>query len=352
MSEYVLSRIIAQLRRGYMSICRGLGLVLGVIIIASGISLSCSTPKVAPQITDKMSTEKIVSIALDYGGVSLNVAKDKITKRGVEEGVATILEKELLEKQDSLSEKRLANGVNLYQYTKKGASYELVRTMIYSNRSMSNDLGWMMASNFPSEQMKNLVEEYITKKIESGNEESLLKPFIASAIKSNNVVSVYSVARLGLMQADDNLIFAEACATLKPKEASTDFLAYLSRANLDDLRQLNQRSINMQTAAFALRHMQKYPPQVSDPNVDVLFLYSLSRNNALSENAYDLLNKLYGDYMEVLSLKLSRLSEWIQICFVEQMREKINTTTRRFLLSLQTNTPYPTVFDEIKDLKL
>ena len=39
---------------------------------------SCSTPKVAPQITDKMSTEKIVSIALDYGGVALNVAKDKI----------------------------------------------------------------------------------------------------------------------------------------------------------------------------------------------------------------------------------------------------------------------------------
>ena len=108
----------------------------------------------------------------------------------------------------------------------------------------------------------------------------------------------------------------------------------------------------MQTASFALRHMQKYPPQVSDPNIDVLFLYTISRNNALAENAFDLLNKFYGDYMEVLSLKLSRLSEWVQICFVEQMREKLNTTTRRFLLSLQSNTPYPTVSDEIKDLKL
>ena len=335
-----------------MSLHRKLGLIICMVVGLILVILSCSTPKVAPQITDKMSTEKIVSIALDYGGVSLNVAKEKITKRGVEEGVSEILEKELLEKQGSLSDKRLANGVNLYQYTKKGASYELVKTMVYSTRSLSNDLGWMMASNFPSEQMKNLVEEYITKKIEEGNESSLLKPFIASAIKNNNVVSVYSVARLGLMQAEDNLVFAEACATLKPSEASTDFLAYLSRANLDDLRQLNQRSINMQTASFALRHMQKYPPQVSDPNIDVLFLYTLSRNNALAENAFDLLNKFYGDYMEVLSLKLSRLSEWVQICFVEQMREKINTTTRRFLLSLQNNTPYPTVSDEIKDLKL
>ena len=112
---------------------RCLGFILFVTMVVTGGLVSCSTPKVAPQITDKMSTEKIVSIALDYGGVSLNVAKDKISKRGVEEGVAAILEKELLEKQNSLSETRLANGVNLYQYTKKGASYELVKTMIYSN---------------------------------------------------------------------------------------------------------------------------------------------------------------------------------------------------------------------------
>lgn len=324
---------------------------LGVGVIL-GLFLSCSTPKVAPQITDKMSTEKIVSIALDYGGVSLNVAKEKITKRGVDDGVASILEKELFEKQESLSEQRLANGVNLYQHTKKGANPELVKVMIYSKRSLSNDLGWMMAANFPSDHMRVIVEDYLTLKIEAGEELSLLKPFIASAIKNNNVVSAYSVARLGLMQSEDNLAFAEACAKLKPEEASTDFLTYLSRASLDDLRQLNQRSINMQTASFALRHMQKFPPQVSDPHIDVLFLYTLSRNNALSENAFDLLNKFYGDYMEVLSLKLSRLSEWVQMCFVEQMREKINTTTRRFLLSLQSSTPYPTVVDEIKDLKL
>lgn len=175
-------------------------------------------------------------------------------------------------------------------------------------------------------------------------------PQMAQAAQANKLTSIYTLLRRGLMMKGDSE-FAKAMITFDPKKATNDFMDYLSLATVEDLRQLNQSTINLHTCLVIFRHFLNYPVSTSHPKYSHLFIYSVSRNQVLKEMANLVLERQLPQYREQMAFTLARLPVWIQVAYVEGIRENLNTNVNLFLAKLKTVTAHKEVLEEIDDLK-
>jgi hypothetical protein len=146
--------------------------------------------------------------------------------------------------------------------------------------------------------------------------------------------------------------FAQAMATLNPEQATSDFLDYLALCPPEELRQLSVSSVNIFAATIALNHMMKFPPNTTNPNVDVLFNYAISRNPGLSDLATTLVENIAQKNPNGMAMTLSRMPVWTQVAFIEGSRRNMTATKRVFLGELKRVSAQADVVDELGDIKL
>ena len=79
---------------------------------------------------------------------------------------------------------------------------------------------------------------------------------------------------------------------------------YISQATVDDLRQLNQTSINVYTCIIIFRFFMDQGLPVAHPETGKMFAFSISRNRALADMAVLLLESNIPSYRDEFSIYL------------------------------------------------
>ena len=144
-----------------------------------------------------------------------------------------------------------------------------------------------------------------------------------------------------------NAEFAKTMIKLNPEKARFDFMDYLGRATIEDLRQLNQKTVDLHATLVILNFYKSNDIPLFHPKVGSLFLFSISRNRALAEVATEVLEKETGRYSFELALILARLPQWIQVAFVESQKGEQSTKVGVLLGHLREITPSKQVIEEI-----
>jgi hypothetical protein len=170
---------------------------------------------------------------------------------------------------------------------------------------------------------------------------------MALAVQANQIRSVYTLLRQGLlMQGSEE--YAKAMIDLAPEKASNDFMAYLAQATIEDLRQLNQQSVNLYACVTIFRFYLTHTLPVNHPGFSHLYLYAVSRNQMLAEMAQAVLEKQLGGSREQLVYALARMPVWIQVAYIEGTRMNPNPNVSLFLDDLKKLSAHKEVIEEIE----
>lgn len=240
--------------------------------------------------------------------------------------------------------------VNLYQATStKFVSPKVVEFLINAKDTFNKQLGWLLAANRPSDLVAVVIDRTLTRAILDGEEGSLYLPEMALAVQNNRIDSAYSILKRGLLQVG-GAEFVNAMIAINPGLARNDFMDYLSMATIEDLRQMNQKTVDLNTCVAILSFLGEKGVPLEHPRFDHLFLYAVSRNAALSELASLVLEKYMANQKDQLAYSLARLPVWIQLAFVEQTKEKMNAVIGLFLTELKGVTAHREVVEEIAAL--
>ena len=243
----------------------------------------------------------------------------------------------------------LINVLHLYQLTGDRQAHRMFVKLLTEKRRAVTELAWQVATIMPSPAMARAIAGAISGAIEGGREKSLFLPQVASAVTANQVEGVYTLLRAGLNYTHHES-FAQAMATTAPKRATSDFVAYLSRASIDELRQQSPTSVNVYVCLVILRHLERQTLSPHDRNFAVLFWYAISRNPDLSELASRILEGYYGKHTDSLAQMLARLPYWAQFAFVGNVGRRLTPVSRQFLVVLQQKTSGVDVIDEINQV--
>lgn len=325
------------------------------LIVASMASNACVTwssqdgENKVVKITHKTPMEDLVDIALKQGDGTLEQAKKILVKRGEVEACGEYLYRILGEQHSKLSSSELIHGIKLYLFTKNKNAPQLFYILSQSEKNILVQLSWNLAVFLPSSAMAKQVENVLTKAIADNSIHRLYMPRMAEAVANNKLIESYSIVRQGLFESD-HVEFVRAMISLDPKKASSDFMFYLSKVPVDELRQLNLKSVNILSCMEILSHFLKYPNDVSHPKLSHLFLFSISRNVALAAQARKVLDVYIPEKNNYLALMLARLPSWIQIAFVEGSRRNMNSRLSLFLRELKKTTSQKDVIEEINNV--
>lgn len=329
---------------------RHLAFLLSIFWFVSCVTLDENAAKEPPAITADMPMIDAFNAAIEFGGRTLHDAKKVFEQRKEWAEVNRKITSLLPSAMASYSNSQLINLLHLYQASTNKASIEIFNTLITSNRPMARILGWNLAANFPSAEMKSAIDEEFTRRMLAGEEEVLYEPAMALAVQANQLTSSYTVVREGFFHAGDET-FARAMIALDPRQASDDFLDYLAKASVEELRQLNQKEVNVYSCLLALRHMTVVPASINHPHFSHLFLYAVSRNQGLADLAHIVLERSVGSHTQYLAILLSQLPDWIQVAYVESARQRMSPTVQTFIAALKEATPHTTVVEEIQSVR-
>jgi hypothetical protein len=230
------------------------------------------------------------------------------------------------------------------------ASEDFVEKMLRAENGTSLRIAWTMATRYSSPKMKTVIERVLTAAIEQGQEQRHLIPEMARAVAVNDLKSVYTLVREGLMLTGND-DFAKAMIEFDGKQASQDFGYYLAKATLDDLRQLNQQTVNMYTCLVIFRHFLNEPMAMSHPDYDSLFLYAVSRNQVLAEMANLVIERQMSHSRAALALMLARQKMEVQLAFIEANRRAPSPQVGLFLRELKRITAHKEVVEEIDTVR-
>ena len=314
------------------------------------VSLSNDKDKEIPQITQETPTAEAIDIAIKFGGESLEIAKKKVKTEGSWDKVEKQTSKIITEDVNSRPQDQIINAIHLYQLSAKSISIPVVHALLRADRPAVKQIGWQLAAIRPSRDIRDLIDKELTRAVYEGEESSILVPEMAQAVMANKVSGVYSLLREGLMATGDP-DFVRAMIQFYPRQASQDFMNYLAQASIEDLRQLNQKMVNIHSCFIILNHFARYPVPVTHPRFSHLFLYAVSRNQALRELTNKVLEKQYPLSKEQMAMTLAQLPVWIQIAFVEGVRDRMTPNIGVFLNQLQQVTAHKEVLEEISALK-
>lgn len=320
--------------------------LLGLALSTGCVTLS-DTPPEPPTLSAETSTPELIQAAIEFGGPTLEAAKKILNERQawpeVHKAVTEKIEKQL----SSYKEPQVLNMVHLLQVHASSMNPKIVLALVQDQRQMVQRSGWQLAARFPSKAMGNSIETYVTDLLLHNQEQRLSVAEMADAALANQLRSLYSVLRQGLMATGEQS-FARAMAAFEPEQAASDFINYLALADMEDLRQLNQKSVNFQTCMVIFNHLNRNPLVVNHPRVEVLFMYAVSRNQALAEIANVVLEKNFAYHREALASTLARLPVWVQVAYVEGSRKQTDSNVPLFLDQLKRVSAHKEVIEEIE----
>lgn len=304
----------------------------------------------APTIAADMPLEDALKAAVDHSGATIDKVRQLVERRKESAAGASVLEQAISDHLLVYTNSQLISAANLYQSLTVRLSPQLFTTMVRSGRPLARQIAWQMAASLPSSEIAALIDRHLTLAVTEGNEEEVLIPQMAQAIQVNRLRSAFTLLRQGLLSTGDEA-FAKAMITLDPARASNDFMDYLSLAPVEELRQLTQKTVNMYTCMVALRHLMNYPVSTNHPKYDQLFLYAVSRNNALAELANMVLNNSFPRHRESMAVILARLPAWIQIAYLEYARRNMSPEVSQFLAALKMVSAQSQVLEEIGEIQ-
>ena len=326
------------------------------ITLGSALLIGCQTldrpldKDDAPQIHTDLPVKDALVAAVNHGGQTLKSVIRLFKRRGDWMKAYPVIEQAIKDGILQYGNTQLINVVLIYQASPVQTSPVVFDRLVSSGRLLARQLGWQLASTKPSPLMAKAIDVALSRALAEGDEKSVLIPEMAKAVHANRLVSAYSVMRQGLFMTNHES-FASAMAALNPKAASSDFLDYLAQAPVDELRQLTLRSVNSFACMVILKHMTKYPPPVTHPKFGHLFLYTISRNRGLGDQASDLVRTYLPSNSHFLAFVLARLPGWVQMAYIENARRRLSSDVALFLKDLKEATPQKDVIEEIDQVR-
>lgn len=303
----------------------------------------------APEIYSNMPLEKALEAGINYGGNTLESVKKLISSRKESLKAAAIIEKTMRDQAADLQPHQLINAAHLFVVNADKLSPGLFTQLIRSPRIPVRMLGWQLAAGKASKEIAGLIDAELSRAIAIGEEENILIPQMANAVRVNQLKSSYTVVRRGLMSngAEE---FVMAMAALNPQQASNDFLEYLAMVPPEELRQLTLSSVNLYSCVAILKHMRRHPPEISAGYFENLFFYSVSRNTGLAEMAQIVLESYLPEKSELLAQMLAKHPVWVQMAYLESSRRRMNPKIGLLLGELKETTPEKDVAREINEI--
>ncbi len=323
-------------------------LLIGSMIVM--LAVSCmhldDSPQRPPTLTDSDSLDYLLQAGIDFGGDTLDDAKEIISKKKEWDKAQGILYSRIKGSCKDGGGQKLANTLHLYMVSQDPNSPALFKEISQIKKGMCQNMAWQLASTYKSNKMAQAVEERLSQSLIKSDLDEILQPKVADALILHNLKGSYTVAVYGLFNKP-HAAFARAMIALNPTRASWDFMDYLSLASPEELRQLNIESVDMFACSEIFQHMQVYPVAVSHERFAHMFFYAVSRNPAFSEMARKVL-ELYlprhGDYLAQL---LARLPSWVQIAYVDASRRDLTPKLNLFLARLKKTSGDKDVTEEI-----
>ncbi|RYZ89071.1 MAG: hypothetical protein EOP04_07840 [Proteobacteria bacterium] len=211
---------------------------------------------------------------------------------------------------------------------------------------MVRKVGWRMAAARPSAEIASVIDGVLNNALSQGREDEMLDPDMARALQENNMKSAYTFLSRGL-QRQGAPEYASAMLALDAKEATPAFLTYLMRADLEDLRQLNQKSVNVYTCTVIFRFLIENPLPISHPGVASIFLFAVSRNRGLADMANAVLEKQIPENRASFAIILARLPVPVQVAFIENSQREMTANLRLLLQDLKEVAQNKEVIEEL-----
>lgn len=328
------------------------GLWLMLFLTASCVTLGTQDPNKKdppPEITADLPLTEALDAGISYGEVTLGKVKSLIKKRHEENAAGALLFKRIAKEEARMPATELINAIHLFQLYGAGRGPELFDALSQSERSISQQMAWHLAAALPSAKMASRVEQKLSTAIAQNEINQLYLPKMAEAVAANRLKHSYTVVRQGLFESNQ-VAFARAMISLESEKASDDFLNYLARAPVEELRQLNLVSIDVFAATEILQHLATHPANIAHPRFENLFFFAISRNPALAEMARIVLDNYLPAHNSHLAFMLARLPNWIQIAFVEGSGRQLSPKLTLFLQELKKSTSQKEVIEEIEDV--
>jgi len=304
-----------------------------------------------PQITHDMPLADAIDAGVQFGGQTLTDVKRLMTRRNEWPKAVSTLERKIIAQMNTMEDGRLIAATHFYLAAPVSANPDLFRAMVGSPRPLARDLGWQIAATMPSSAIAAAVDRELSRAIANDDEKAVLVPLMAEAVRANRLKSSYTLLREGLMETGHEA-FAEAMAELDQGKASDDFMDYLAKAPVEELRQMTLKSVNLYSCMVALRHMLARPVSLAHANADYLFLYSVSRNSGLSDMANAVIENNYMvNQRAQFALILSRMPVWVQLAYIENARRRQIPAVSVFLSELKKVASQQEVIEEINEYR-
>ncbi|MCX6129672.1 MAG: hypothetical protein NTX25_11500 [Proteobacteria bacterium] len=299
-----------------------------------------------PKITRDMKLDEAYRYAVEYGADILTQTRDLARDRQQLPELSKLAEQDLLQKADSLPAGALLNIAHLYRVSSATLSPQVLLTMTSAKSLASRQIAWRLAASKPSPDIARTIETILSQALEKGHESDILLTEMAGAIQENSIKSAYSFLILGLMQQGAPE-FANAMLALDPSKAASPFVDYLNRADLDDLRQLNQKSVNLLTCTVIFRFFSDNSLPLNHPGIGQIFQFAVSRNRALAEMAFAVLEKSLPENRLALAALLARQPVQVQVAFIENSQRDLTSNLRLFLTDMKDVVQSKEVMEEL-----
>ena len=300
------------------------------------------------QVTSDMPTEVAMKLGFKYGGKPFEDAKKLAKKRKEFKLVAKIAEEALLGEKEPAG--YMWRAMQVYQgINRSSVSPKVVGKLIESDDEFVRRMGWQLAANRPSDLVGVVLNRYLTESVRNGLESQSFLPEMASAVRANKLVSSYSIVREALYEKG-GAEFVTTMIEFNSSQAGQDFMTYLSKATVEDLRQMTQTTVDLASCLEILRFYNEVELPLGHPSISHIYLYAVSRNNSLAELAIGALERAMGDHRMQLAFSLAKMPVWIQVAFVENAREQLDNSLGLFLTELKQVTSHAEVVEEIEAL--
>jgi hypothetical protein len=307
-------------------------------------------PERPPVITQETSTVDAVKAATRFGGETAASAVKVIQHRRDWSTATQILSNMMISDHAAVSSLELSNAVDLVLQAPSIPAVSLFRALAQDERVVVRQLAWRVAAAAPATAMAAAMDEQLTRAIENGDDKEIFIPAVAAAVEANELKSVYTLMRRGLMETGHES-FARVMAKLNPTAAANDLMDYLALAPVEELRLMTLTSVDVHACMESLRQMVRRPPSVNHPQIANLFAYATSRNPSLAELGQAVVDRYMGNDKETLAAAFVRTSVATQVAFIEGARRRMNPAVIAFLGEVKKATPNQDVIEEIDELR-
>ncbi len=324
-----------------------------ITLAFAGFLSSCETmnddPNEAPEITNSMDFDKAYDLAVKHGKDTLKSFKKRVRHNREWRKLQKRSSYELENKYKTMSVSKLQRVASLYHLITPEISPKILKNMLRSPDKGVRKIGLQIAGLKPSPSVAKVLENTLTLAILENREKDFYTEELAHAI-ANEVKSAYSFLKQGLITTGSEE-FARALASLAPERAGYDFMEYIGQATVDDLRQLNQTSINVYTCIIIFRFFMDQGLPVAHPEAGKMFAFSISRNRALADMAVLLLESNIPSYRDEFSYILAKQPMSIQMAFIENVVRNPTTNIKLLLSDLKSVTAFSEVREEINSFR-